>query len=85
MPMRCHKLRFGGRDTGSLVAEGKLGVDATVGDMALVEGLLDSESKLGFGPSSSSAKALAPVCSSSFISSHSSMLLRLSRFVGCER
>ena len=86
--MRCHKLRFGGGDTGSLGAEGELGVDATKDDMAVVEavveGLLHSDSELSFGPLPPSAKALSPVCSSSF-SSHSSMLLRLSRHVGSER
>ena len=86
--MRRHKLRFGGGDTGSLDAEGgKLRVDASAGDtdMALVEGLLDSDSEPSFGPLPSSAEAPPPpVCSSSF-SSHSSMLLRPSRPVGCER
>jgi hypothetical protein len=85
MPMRCHKLRFGGGGTGSLGSEGKLGVDATVGDTALVEGLLDSDSEPSFRPPPSSGKTSAPICSSSFISSHSSMLVRLSIFVGCER
>lgn len=86
MPMRCHKLRFGGgEDTGSLGADGELGVDATEDDMAVVEGLLHSDSsELSFGPLPPSAKAPSPVCSSSF-SSHSSMLLRLSRHVGSER
>jgi hypothetical protein len=87
MPMRCHKLRIGGGGTGSLGTEGKLGVDvdATVGDTALVEGSRDSGSEPSFGPLSSSAEAPPPVCSSSFISSHASMLLRTSRFVDCER
>jgi len=87
MPMRCHKLRFAGDvDHGSPGAEGKLGDEATVGDKALVEGSLDSDSESSFGPLPSSAKAPpSPICSSSFISSHSSMLLRPSRFVGCER
>jgi hypothetical protein len=88
--MRCHKLRVGGGgDTSSLSAEGgELGADATVGDTILVEGTLDSsDSEPSFEPSPSSAKAPPPppVCSPSFISSHSSMLLRPSRFVGCER
>ena len=84
MLIRRHKLRFGGGDMGSLGAEGELGVDATVDDMALVEGMLDSNSEASFGPTPSSAKAPPSVCSSSF-SSHSSMLLRSSRHVGCER
>lgn len=85
MPMRCHKLRFGGAGTGSLGTEGKLGVDATVGDTALVEGSLDSDSEPSFRPLPPSGKTSAPICSSSIVSSHSSMLLRPSRFVDCER
>jgi hypothetical protein len=70
---------------GSLGAEGELDVDSTVGDTTLVEGMLDSDSESSFGLLPSSTKAPPLVCSSSFISSHSSMLLRLSRFVSCGR
>lgn len=85
LPMRRHKLRFGGGDTGSLGAECELCIDATVGETALAEGSLDSDSEPGFGPLAPSAKELPPICSSSSFSSHSSMLLRLSKPVGCER